>query len=275
MTRRANDEDEPTFQRIRKRPRRTIAPPPPQRLSTYFFSDHGPDPVPEWVITEDAAVQRELGLLKTGKEADVYLVERQLGARRNLLAAKRYRSQDLRDFQDDSLYRDRQRTGNRRTDLAMAQNTSKGRTFRAALWLDNEFSMLSRLWQCGVPVPYPVQTKGNEILLEYIGDDTECAPRLADTRMERPELEDLAHQTLSAIKRMAAIGVVHGDLSPYNTLVWNGRLQIIDLPQALHIQDPDGSMLLARDIRNILGWFTKRGVDLNLDAIVRELCGRG
>jgi hypothetical protein len=59
--------------------------------NTYLDAEHGPDPVPEWVITEDAARQYELGLLKTGKEAEVFLVERELGDRRQLLAAKRYR----------------------------------------------------------------------------------------------------------------------------------------------------------------------------------------
>jgi len=57
--------------------------------STYFGAHHGPQPMPDWVITEDAAQQIERGILKTGKEADVHLVERRLGDRRNLLAAKR------------------------------------------------------------------------------------------------------------------------------------------------------------------------------------------
>ena len=70
--------------------------------STYFGAYHGPEPTPYWVITEDAAHQIERGLLKTGKEADVHLVERRLGDRRNLLAAKRYRSLDRRLFRDDS-----------------------------------------------------------------------------------------------------------------------------------------------------------------------------
>src|SRR5206468_1529547 len=60
--------------------------------------ERGPEPYPTWVVTELAAVDHELGVLKTGKEADVFLVERGLpgGDRACLLAAKRYRGGDPR-----------------------------------------------------------------------------------------------------------------------------------------------------------------------------------
>jgi RIO kinase 1 len=40
--------------------------------STYRDAHHGPQPLPRWVITEDAAEHVERGILKTGKEADVH-----------------------------------------------------------------------------------------------------------------------------------------------------------------------------------------------------------
>ena len=46
------------------------------RWSTWDGALHGPQPRPDWVRTEHAAVDTELGLLKTGKEADVFLVRR-------------------------------------------------------------------------------------------------------------------------------------------------------------------------------------------------------
>ena len=37
----------------------------------------GPEPRPDWVVTSrQGAIDTELGILKTGKEADVFLVER-------------------------------------------------------------------------------------------------------------------------------------------------------------------------------------------------------
>ena len=84
------------------------------------------------MITEDAARQYELGLLKTGKEAEVFLVERELGERRQLLAAKRYRKPAERTFRDDARYRGGRKTGDRRIDLAVAKGTLRGIEFRGA-----------------------------------------------------------------------------------------------------------------------------------------------
>ena len=39
-------------------------------------SERGPLPWPEWVVTSAGALDTELGILKTGKEADVFLLER-------------------------------------------------------------------------------------------------------------------------------------------------------------------------------------------------------
>ena len=96
---------------------------------TYRDAYHGPQPAPDWVISEDPAQQFERGILKTGKEAEVLLVERRRGERRDLLAAKRYRASERRRFRDDSRYRHARRTGNRRTDLAIDQGTRAGVVF--------------------------------------------------------------------------------------------------------------------------------------------------
>ena len=50
-----------------------------QRWSTWpatMPTERGPLPRPDWVVTSAAAVDTELGILKTGKEADVFLIER-------------------------------------------------------------------------------------------------------------------------------------------------------------------------------------------------------
>ena len=229
--------------------------------STYFDAEHGPQPPPDWVITDDAAHQIERGMLKTGKEADVHLVERRLGDRRNLLAAKRYRSLATRQFRDDSRYRQGRRTGNRRTDLAMERGTRAGMVFRADQWVANEFDVLGRLWSAGVAVPYPVQRLGHELLIEYLGDDEFAAPRLVHARLGVGQAADLFAQAVSALRLCAALGVVHGDLSPYNMLVWDGRLYLIDFPQAVDpIAHPDGLRLLERDVTNLCEWGRRHAV---------------
>jgi RIO kinase 1 len=240
--------------------------------STYLFAEHGPDPVPEWVITEDAARQYELGLLKTGKEAEVFLVERELGGRRQLLAAKRYRKPAERTFRDDTRYRSGRKTGDRRIDLAVAKGTQRGMEFRGYLWAGTEFQTLGRLWSAGVSVPYPVQRMGTELMLEFVGDVDQMAPRLSDAHVERSLLTELCESAVDQLHVMTHEGVVHGDLSPYNVLVWNDALVFIDFPQAVDPQvGPDSLALLQRDVTNLVGWFARKGVAIDPETVFREL----
>jgi RIO kinase 1 len=244
--------------------------------STYEAADHGPDPVPDWVITSDDARQFELGMLKTGKEADVHLVERTLGDEVNVLAAKRYRKFEDRLFRNDARYRAGRRTGESRLDKAMAEGNKAGMAFRAKLWLTTEFDTLCRLWSAGVAVPYPVQKLGNEVMVELIGSAEEAAPRLVHAHLDRPGLSVAWEQLADAMHAMVRCGVVHGDLSPYNVL-WDagtggGRIVIIDFPQAVDpIAHPEGMALLERDVANVTGWFGRRGVPCDGDELLRSL----
>jgi len=240
--------------------------------STYLLAEPGPDPVPDWVITSDEARQYELGFLKTGKEADVHLVERRHGDRVNILAVKRYRKFEDRMFRNDARYRAGRRTGESRLDKAISHGNRIGMAFRAQQWLTTEFEILCRLWSLGAPVPYPVQQLGNEIMLELIGPPDDTAPRLVNTRPDPDEAIALWDQLVEALFTMVGVGVVHGDLSPYNILVDAGRLVIIDFPQAVDpIANPDGLSLLQRDVDNVSDWFTRRGVDCRAADLYAQL----
>ena len=269
----SSDDDQPlpTFVPIVKTPKpKWDDDEPDPEASTYLFADHGPEPVPSWVITEDEARQYELGILKTGKEADVHIVERRLGDRTNLLAAKRYRAFEDRLFRNDARYR--RKVGKRRVDLAIEKGTRAGMEFRAAQWVETEFSTLGRLWEAGVAVPYPVQRLGNELMLEYFGTRESAAPRLVAARPSRPQLVDLHAQAVQVLRSLVHAGVVHGDLSPYNMLVWEGRLVVIDLPQAVDpLASPDGLVLLERDVTNVCSWFDRRGVVTDRGELLAEL----
>ncbi|WP_433263901.1 serine protein kinase RIO [Actinosynnema sp. CS-041913] len=234
------------------------------RWSNWDTADHGPLPWPEWLVTDLAAVDRELGIVKTGKEADVFLLERALpGADRScLLAAKRYRSNDHRMFHRDAGYLEGRRMRRSREMRAIENRTSFGRNLIAEQWAVAEFAALARLWQLGAPVPYPVQRAGTELLLEFIGTDGAAAPRLAQLRPEPEELRDLWRQLVDALSLMASVGLTHGDLSAFNLMVHDGRLVVIDLPQAVDVvANPRGAEFLERDVRNIAGWFAARGLE--------------
>ncbi|QWF83054.1 serine protein kinase RIO [Amycolatopsis sp. CA-230715] len=250
------------------------------RYSTWGDAEHGPKPRPDWVRTELAAVDTELGVLKSGKEADVHLIRRELpdgpGA---LLAAKRYRASEHRMFHRDAGYLEGRRMRRSREMRAIENRTSFGRNLIAEQWAVAEFASLSRLWTVGAPVPYPVQRGGTEVLLEFLGsEDGTAAPRLAQIRPSDADLDDLWAQAVEAMKALAAEGLAHGDLSAYNVLVHDGRLMLIDLPQVVDVvANPAGGEFLARDARNLAKWFSGRGVSIppeaDLVAELREVAG--
>jgi RIO kinase 1 len=236
------------------------------RWSTWDQSvptERGPLPHPDWLVTELAAVDTELGILKTGKEADVFLLRRGVPdtERSCLLAAKRYRDTQHRMFHRDAGYLEGRRTRDSRVNRAVASRTSFGLQAIAGQWANAEFTALCQLYGIGVPVPYPVQVLGTEVLLEFIGDaDGIGAPRLAETRPDGDSLSDLWAQLTESLVMLAQHGLAHGDLSPYNLLVDDGRLVMIDLPQVVDvIANPNGPGFLERDARNVASWFTARG----------------
>jgi RIO kinase 1 len=251
------------------------------RWSTWDGALHGPHPRPDWIRTEHAAVDTELGMLKTGKEADVFLVQRAVPDtdKISMIAAKRYRDGDHRLFHRDAGYLEGRRVRRSREMRAMTNRTSFGKELIAGQWAAAEFGALSRLWQVGqeggtISVPYPVQLIGTELMLEFIGnwETGEAAPRLAQVRTDRDGLEDLWRQMTEALSVLARTQIAHGDLSPYNTLVHEGRLVIIDMPQIVDlIANPQGAEFLARDVRNVAGWFTSRGLPVDTEALIERL----
>ena len=263
---------EPTFS--------DVEPGDDQRWSTWPAvtpSQRGPEPRPGWVNTSAGAIDTELGVVKTGKEADVFLLERAVPgqpATASVMAAKRYRSTEHRDFHRSAAYQEGRRTRRSRDERAVAKGSTYGKSFAAGMWAFAEFEALCTLYERGAPVPYPVQVDGTELLMEFIGDGTTAAPRLAQLRDEPAELRPLLEQVVDAMHLLARAGYAHGDLSPYNLLVHEGRVVVIDLPQIVDaIANPNGVGLLHRDCVNIAEWFTRKRVEVDAEELFAELLG--
>ena len=242
--------------------------------SSWDEATHGPTPRPDWVVTALRAIDTELGILKTGKEADVHLVHRGVdGTDGCLLAAKRYRSADHRMFHRDAGYQEGRRVRRSREMRAMTQRTSFGRELLAGQWAMSEFAALSALWALDAPVPYPVQLLGSELMLEFIGSDEGlAAPRLAQERPSHREAANLFEQCVDAMRLLARGGYAHGDLSAYNLLVDDGRLVMIDLPQIVDlVANPQGPDFLRRDCENVCRWFAARGVETDVELLFGDL----
>jgi RIO kinase 1 len=238
-----------------------------QRWTTWLEVEplcRGPEPRPGWLVTSQAAVDTDLGILKTGKEADVFLLERAVPddpGQSVVMAAKRYRGEDHRSFHRSATYTEGRRTRRSRDARALAKKTTHGRAVAAGQWAWAEWESLCRFWSAGVPVPYPVQIDGSEILMELVHVDGAPAPRLAQTRPDASLLAWYFEQVREAMLVLARHGVAHGDLSAYNILAAGDRLVIIDLPQAVDIvANPAGMEFLMRDCRNVCAWFRARGL---------------
>ena len=250
-----------------------------QRWTTWpttIPTQRGPLPRPDWVVTDAGALDTELGILKTGKEADVFLLERAVPddpAQRTLLAAKRYRGEETRSFHRSAVYTEGRGVQNTRDARALAKKSSHGREVAASAWSIAEFEALCRLHELGAPVPYPVQVNGTEILMEYIGDASgAAAPRLAQVRAPREELAGYFGQIAELMRIFAAAGFAHGDLSAYNLLVHDGRVRVIDLPQIVDIiANPQGLDLLHRDCVNVRDWFARQRVDCDAEELFTDL----
>lgn len=249
-----------------------------QRWSTWTSitpSQRGPEPRPPWVVTAAAAIDTELGVVKSGKEADVFLIERAVPgdpSQSTLLAAKRYRSAETSDFHRSAQYQEGRRMRNTRDSRAVDRGSRHGRAVSAGRWAFAEFEALSALHSRGIAVPYPVQVDGTEVLMEFIGHGSEAAPRLAAARVDRAGLWDLFAQVETIMRGFAAAGLAHGDLSPYNLLVHDGRVVVVDVPQIVDVTgNPNGFDLLHRDCVNVLDWFVRRGLDVDAEEVFGDL----
>ncbi|MCD4536064.1 phosphotransferase [Nocardioides sp. cx-169] len=251
---------------------------PHQRWSTWLSVEplcRGPEPRPDWLVTSQGAVDTDLGVLKTGKEADVYLLERadpHEPEHAVVMAAKRYRGEEHRSFHRSTAYTEGRRMRNTRDARALSRKSAFGRSVAAGQWAWAEWQALVRLHRLGAPVPYPVQIDGTEILMEWVTVDGETAPRLAQTRPDPDLLASYYDQLRDTLVLLVQQGVVHGDLSPYNVLAAGERLVVIDLPQVVDlVANPAGMDFLLRDCANVCGWFRSRGLAVDEQSLFGEL----
>jgi len=135
-----------------------------------------------------------------------------------------------------------------------------------------EWTTLRRAWDAGVSVPYPVEQTDHGLLMAFIGDEAQAAPKLGQARLSHAELGSAWEQLVESLRALTRAGLVHADLSVYNLLWWQGRLVVIDLPQAVEFTtNTDAYELLHRDVANVGDWFTRRGADVDVESLYAEL----
>ncbi len=232
---------------------------------------------------DDGVITDVLRQVKGGKEATVYCCRANSALGVDLIASKVYRPRMFRQLRNDAVYRkgremvdeEGKQARGRREKLAMHKKTDFGQTLRHTTWLANEFQTLRRLYAAGADVPKPFASSDNAILMEYLGDVTFPAPALSQVRLEPHAAHMLWKRLMDNVELMLAHNCVHGDLSAYNVLYWNGHAKIIDLPQAVDPYiNPEAFVLLGRDVERVCQYFDRYGVNSNPGQITRELWER-
>jgi RIO kinase 1 len=189
------------------------------------------------------------GVIKAGKEARVYWG---IGPEDEELAIKIYYTTTA-DFRKGML---KYIEGDRR--FKRVRRTPRGIVYT---WTQKEYKNLQLAEQAGVNSPRPIAFNRNVLVMSFIGEDGVPAPLLREIDPEDPNafyLKLLEEARLFYTKG----GLVHGDLSEYNIMVWEEAPVIFDVSQALLLEHPLAGPLLKRDISNINTYFNRLGVNV-------------
>jgi RIO kinase 1 len=204
-------------------------------------------------LAEDGLIDEVLRPLKSGKEADVFVV-RAGGA---LRCAKVFKEANVRGFRQAAQYQEGRSVRNSRRARAMNKRTRYGQKEQEKAWLNAEVDALYRLSQAGVRVPQPYGFTDGVLLMELITDaEGNVAPRLDGLVLEPAQALEFHDRIIAEIVRMLAAGLIHGDLSEFNVLVDAHGPVIIDLPQAVNAAaNNSAAMMLVRDVDRMKRFF--------------------
>ncbi len=218
--------------------------------------------------------------VKGGKEASVYQCQPGAEVDASLVAAKVYRPRSLRNLKNDGEYRigrvDLDEDGNalvKRADIhAIAKRTNYGEELRHQSWIAYEFKTLENLYEAGVDVPKPYALEKNAILMEFVGDLATAAPPLNSVTLDVDEAKELYERVIRNIDIMLTHNRIHGDLSAYNILYWEGDIKLIDFPQVvLPESNPSSWNIFQRDVIRICQYFSSQGVDCDARKLASDL----
>lgn len=226
-----------------------------------------------------------LAVVKGGKEASVYRCQAHPVTGLDLVAAKVYRPRMFRNLRNDAQYRQGRamlkangrpiKKNDHRLMRAVGKKTAFGVQVQHTSWLMYEYTTLEQLHADGAAVPKPVARSENAILMAYIGDQYMPAPVLVDVVVETDEAQTLYQEVLRNVELMLSRGLVHGDLSPYNVLYWEGQITLIDFPQVVDVHsNKQAYAMFRRDVARISEYFVQNGVDCQAELVADELWAR-
>ncbi len=231
-------------------------------------------------IYEHQWIADVLRRVKGGKEASVYLCKAGAEMSVPFVAAKIYRPRSLRNLKNDAQYRigrvDLDADGAalwKEADInAIVKRTSYGEEVRHRSWIAYEFKTMEKLFEAGADVPQPYAMEKNAIVMDFVGDENTAAPILNSVNLASAEARGLFDRVIRNIDIMLANECIHGDLSAYNILYWNGGITLIDFPQiVLPKSNPAAWNIFLRDVVRVCDYFSGQGARCDAYKIAADL----
>jgi RIO kinase 2 len=129
-----------------------------------------------------------------------------------------------------------------------------GWLFQSRLAAEKEIDALRILYSRGVAVPEPISQNRHVIVMGMIE-----GTMLAELRTIRKPERTLKEILRNIRKAYLKAGLIHADLSEYNIIIKpDAHILIIDWPQYITKEHPNAELLLARDIKNTLQYFSRK-----------------
>ena len=205
-------------------------------------------------LIEEGVIEEVFNQLKTGKEAEVWLVSH----KGEPVAAKIYKAREFRSFKNDAGYKEGRVVRNSRTQRAMDKGSKFGRASAEEAWKSAESDTMFILHAAGVRVPKPVLFYDGVLLMEVIGDaEGRVAPRLVEAHLTREQAEPMYVLLRQEVIKILSLDLIHGDLSEFNILLSATGPVIIDFPQVVTAaKNSQSEKYFRRDLGNLLRFFS-------------------
>jgi len=142
--------------------------------------------------------------------------------------------------------------------------------YQSRLAAEREYEVMRRIYPRKVSVPEPIARNRHVVVMGLI-EGTEL--RYAEIEEPVPTFNEII---VNIRRAYLNAGVIHADLSEFNILIKpEGKILIIDWPQAVENDHPNAERLLNRDVENILYFFRKRyGLSSSLEDALAYVKGQ-
>ncbi|QOW21049.1 PA4780 family RIO1-like protein kinase [Novilysobacter avium] len=200
-------------------------------------------------LIDEGVIDEVLRPLKSGKEADVYVVR----SGDEILCAKVYKDMAQRSFQQRVQYQEGRKVRGSREQRAITKASKFGRKEQEAAWKNTEVDALYRLADAGVRVPAPRGYYNGVLVMELVTDaEGHSAARLGEVELTAAQAREYHAFLVRQVVLMLCIDLIHGDLSEYNVLVGPDGPVVIDFPQVVSASGNNAARkMLQRDVNNL------------------------